>query len=207
VANQSRTEPRPRVPGRVPPLTPGTGGKRLEGSGSAFFICASKLLTKFHGVKRCRALTVDNNTDGKEVDAQLFVTDATADLALLDAIPPDIALAQFRVTGPEDPRDEFAMAGYTEHGLPGLEAELDRVMMVPDDIVAHRARYQFYGPNRRGNSGRPLLDRSGAAIGTATAKINMVQVYRHTGQILDDLGFAISSATRFAFLGSHGIEF
>jgi S1-C subfamily serine protease len=195
------------VEGPVALQTPGTEGKQLAGTGSGFFISTDKLLTNFHVVNGCAALTVGNNTEGKEVDAQLFVNDADADLAVLNATEPNIAPAQFRMTDPEDPRDEFAVVGYPEHGLPVLEAELDRVMVFPDDLAGHGTRYEFYGPIRRGNSGGPLLDWSGAVVGIATAKINTVKVYQRTGVVLDDVGFAIPNRIVFAFLRSHGIAF
>ena len=122
----------------APPRPPGTKGKRLAGLGSGFFIAGDKLVTNFHVVQGCGALSVGNNTEGLEVDAQVLATDAVADLALLSANPPDVVPAQFRMMPPDDPRDEFAVIGYPEHGLPVLQAELDRITVFQDDLNPFR---------------------------------------------------------------------
>lgn len=191
----------------APPLPPGVKGKRLVGLGSGFFITDDKLVTNFHVVKGCGALSVGNTTEGVEVDAQVFATDEAADLALLSAKPPDVTPAQFRVTLPDDPRDEFAIVGYPEHGLPVLQSELDRITIFQDDLQNGRPRYQFFGPVRRGNSGGPLLDWTGAVIGVAVQKIDTVNVYKNTGIVVDNLGIAIANGTIFSFLKAHDTPF
>ncbi len=74
----------------------GVEGMRRIGTGSGFFIAANQLLTNFHVVASCRAMTVGNNTEGEEVAAKLFASDPQADLAVLSAEEKDIQPAQFR---------------------------------------------------------------------------------------------------------------
>ena len=51
------------------------------------------------------------------------------------------------------------------------QAELAEVIVSPDDLLNHQAIYPFGGAVRRGNSGSPVLDNSGAVLGIVRAKI------------------------------------
>jgi S1-C subfamily serine protease len=190
-----------------PHVPPGVEGMRRIGSGSGFFIAADRVVTNFHVVENCRAMTVGNNTEGEEVDAKVIATDPRADLAVLAAEEKDVQPAQF-LTGPFiETREDLAIVGYPEHGLVVLQAELHRVAVFQDDLEKGGTRYNFFGPVRRGNSGGPLLDSRGAVVGVVTAKIDTVAVYQKTGEVVDDLGVAIANHAVFDFLTKNQIAF
>jgi hypothetical protein len=44
-------------------------------------------------------------------------------------------------------------------------------------------------------------------VGVVTAKINTVAVYQRTGEVVDDVGFAIGNRTVFDFLAANRITF
>jgi S1-C subfamily serine protease len=191
----------------APHIPAGVEGMRRVGSGSGFFIAADRVVTNFHVVENCRAMTVGNNTEGEEVDAKVIATDPRADLAVLVAEEKDVQPAQF-LTGPfSDTREDLAIVGYPEHGLVVLQAELHRVAVFQDDLERGGPSYNFFGPVRRGNSGGPLLDGHGAVVGVVTAKIDTVAVYQKTGEVVDDLGVAIANHTVFDFLAKNQIAF
>jgi S1-C subfamily serine protease len=186
---------------------PGVEGMRRIGSGSGFFIAMDRVVTNFHVIESCRAMTVGNNIEGEEVDAKVIATDPRADLAVLAAEEKDIQPAQF-LAGPfAETREDLAIVGYPEHGLVVLQAELHRVAVFQDDLEKSGARYNFFGPVRRGNSGGPLLDAHGAVVGVVTAKIDTVALYKKTGEVVDDLGVAIANHTVFDFLSKNQIAF
>ena len=190
-----------------PRLPPGVEGMRRFGVGSGVFISNTHVLTNFHVVAGCRALTVGNNTEGEEVAAAQLAGDSSLDLAVLSAEEPDIRPAQFLTGNFTQTQDDLAIVGYPEHGLPVLQAELHRVAVFQDDLEKGGARYNFFGNVRRGNSGGPLLDSRGAVVGIVTAKIDTVAVYRSTGEVVDDLGFAIANRTVFGFLAANSVPF
>ncbi len=180
-------------------------GMRITGTGSGFFIAGDRVLTNFHVVGGCRGLTVGNNTEGEEVEANLVASDPQADLAVLSAQVKDIQPAHFLVKPFMESREDLAIVGYPEHGLPVLQAELDRVAVFEDDLETYGRLYRFFGPVRRGNSGGPVLDASGAVVGVVTAKVDTVAVYKKTGAVVDDVGYAISNRTVFGFLARNRI--
>ena len=180
---------------------------RLAGTGSGFFFTHDKVLTNFHVVAGCHGMTVGNNTEGEEVDAKLAAADAQADLAVLSAEAMNVQEAKFLMPALGETRADLAIVGYPEHGLPVLQAEIGRAMVYEDDLRKGGPLYRFYGPVRRGNSGGPVLDSSGAVAGVVTAKVNTVEVYRRTGEVVDDFGFAISNRAVFSFLAANHIAF
>ena len=191
----------------TPSLPPGVQGMRQIGTGSGFFFATNHLLTNFHVVDGCRAITVGNNTEGEEVDAQLIASESRADLAVLSADEKDVQPAQFLTGTLNESQEHLAIVGYPEHGRVVLQAELHPIAVFQDDLERSGSRYNFYGTVRRGNSGGPLLNSVGAVVGVVTAKIDTVAVYQKTGAVVDDLGIAIANHTVFAFLAANHIPF
>jgi S1-C subfamily serine protease len=183
-------------------------GMRLSTTGTGFFIAADRVVTNFHVIgDSCRAITVGNNTEGEEVEATVVATSQQADLAVLSATTKDIRPADFMMGTLMETHDGLSIIGYPEHGLAVLQAEMGRVAVFQDDIESGGNYLRFFGPVRRGNSGGPLLDESGAVAGVVTAKINTVAVYKTTGAVVDDVGYAIRNRTVLGFLTANGINF
>ncbi len=180
-------------------------GLHLAATGTGFFVAPSVLLTNFHVAGRCRALTVGNNTEGEELGAALLRGDEAADLAILSADDPSAKPAQFKVALDQETGTGLAIIGYPEHGLPVLQAELSEVVASPDDLLGNRPGFPFGGVVRRGNSGGPVLDGSGAVLGMVRAKIDTPAMYRATGDVVDNVGFAISNSTILGFLRANRI--
>jgi S1-C subfamily serine protease len=58
-----------------------------------------------------------------------------------------------------------------------------------------------------GNSGGPLLDASGHLIGIVTSKLNAVRMARFTGDIPQNVNFALKADVARTFLDSRGITY
>ena len=59
---------------------------------------------------------------------------------------------------------------------------------------------------RRGNSGGPVLDRSGRVIGVVVAKINTPGLYAATGRVVRDMGIGIRQKVALDFFSRHDVD-
>jgi S1-C subfamily serine protease len=62
-------------------------------------------------------------------------------------------------------------------------------------------------PVQPGNSGGPLLDSSGNLVGVIVSKLNAQQVAQVTGDIPQNVNFAIKSSVARNFLEANGVDF
>ena len=68
------------------------------------------------------------------------------------------------------------------------------------------SQFQISAPVQPGNSGGPLLDAKGATIGVIVSKLNAVGVAERTGDIPQNVNFAIKSAVALTFLEAHDVS-
>ena len=71
----------------------------------------------------------------------------------------------------------------------------------------HSRYLQISAPVQPGNSGGPLLDASGHLVGIVTSKLNAANVARYTGDIPQNVNFAIKAEVARTFLDSKGIAY
>src|SRR5262249_3283700 len=65
---------------------------------------------------------------------------------------------------------------------------------------------QITTPVQPGNSGGPLLDSSGNVIGVVSAKLDALRVMRATGDVPQNINFAIDLATLKRFLAANSVR-
>jgi S1-C subfamily serine protease len=143
----------------------------LEGSGFAF--APERILTNAHVLAGVRSVAVLTAESSKAYDATVVYFDPDTDLAVLDV--PGLPVDPLSFSGDVDRGESVAVLGYPENG--GLQATPARVR---DEIVARGN--DIYGDGlvvrnvlslradvRPGNSGGPVVDRSGSVVGVVFA--------------------------------------
>src|ERR1700676_818920 len=88
-----------------------------------------------------------------------------------------------------------------------LDAQLEQAYVMDSDAAGDHKFYSFIGAVRGGNSGGPALDEKGVAVWCRYAKINTPAMYKKTGIVIKDIGFAIPNRTILDFLRRNGIAF
>ena len=184
-------------------------GLKLLGSGTGFFVTASgHALTNHHVVRGCERVRVA--VDGRSLDAQHRTSDIENDLALLDIGQAVEAFAKFRDGPPIRRADEVAAIGYPLRGT-GLASDQ---LSVTDGIVSaltgpgrKLTLMQITAPLQPGNSGGPLLDGSGNVVGIVVGKANADKVAEISGQLPENVNFAIKSLVAQNFLNALGVKY
>jgi S1-C subfamily serine protease len=183
-------------------------GLSLAGLGSGFFVAADgSVVTSHHVIDSCAAVSI-TPTFGEMKLATSVASDPATDLALLrsNVVPPKVG----GLIAGEDPlpTGTVFVLGYPSNGLATIVPTLSLV-----DIIGREGNTPFggaiviRGDIRRGNSGGPLLDSGGNIIGVVFAKINSVNVYRSTGQVVRNVGYALPGDVLEAFLKTQDIDF
>lgn len=197
-------------PGAVPPPgggQPGQPGQRGRvNSGTGFVVAEGRVLTNSHVVEQCSRITA-RTADGRQLPAQVGARDAALDLALL-TVPRDAGPAlTFRETPAVRRGDEVVTYGFPLSGLlssgPTLtRGDVSALAGLRDD----QAQLQISAPVQPGNSGGPLLDRAGNVVGVIVSKLNAQRVAERTGDIPQNVNFAIRGERAVAFLRRHGVS-
>jgi tetratricopeptide (TPR) repeat protein len=191
-------------------LANGTGSIQAAdvSSGSGVIVGVhGEVLTNAHVVKDCIQITVRSSSVISDL-ARLVASDETNDLAVVrtKAVLPSIAA--FRDAAPVRAGDAVVVLGYPLAGLLAKQANLTVGNVSALAGLGDDSRYlQISAPVQPGNSGGPLLDASGHLVGIVSAKLNAVRVARFTGDIPENVNFAIKADVARAFLDSRRIAY
>lgn len=185
----------------LPSTTPGVAPR--GGSGSGVVIAPRLVLSNHHVVSRCSA--IDVLLAGHRHPARLRGSNATSDLALLDVatLPetPTPALRAGAVIG-----EPVMVAGYPLQGV--LSSDLivtDGIVNSLSGLARNTTQLQVSAPVQPGNSGGPLLDRSGHLVGVVVAKLDALRALVLTGDIPQNINFAVRPEIVARFLADERV--
>jgi S1-C subfamily serine protease len=189
-------------PGAPPP---GATGRTLS-TGTGFIVASGRALTNHHVVEGCRAVQV-RSARGTQVQGRVLASDRDRDLALLE-VPADVGppLA-FRRDG-NIRRGEgvvtygFPLAGLLSSGPTLTTGEISALAGLADN----QRQFQISAPVQPGNSGGPLLDTGGNVVGVIVSKLNAQRIAQRTGDIPQNVNFAVKGSEALDFLRQHRVE-
>ena len=193
-----------------------------SGSSSGFVVNrAGEILTSHHAVESC-ANSGATITFGEEShQAKIQAQDVENDLALL-VVDSDEPCAWWSPTCTDAfdrpasfsqmPRAslgaEVAVAGYPLRGLLASSLNVTRGNVSALTGLGNEAKWlQISAPVQHGNSGGPVLDNAGNVIAVVTAKLNAVRTAQETGDVPQNVNFALKGAVVRSFLEIHGIDY
>jgi S1-C subfamily serine protease len=199
--------------GTASPIAPGTvsaqvfnllcGGRPSSGSGVV--VASDRVLTNHHVVAACAQVQVVQ--EGRRVGARVIAQDPRHDLALLEAltVAPKgrgaLALRRSPVTG-----ESVMVAGFPLAGLLGQDIVVTTgIVNAQSGVRNDQTQMQISAPVQPGNSGGPLLDKSGRLVGLVVSKLNALRTAATTGDIAQNVNFAIKPEIVRAFAQTHGV--
>jgi S1-C subfamily serine protease len=190
--------------GVSPPKPP----KTVELNGTGFVISTNgHVVTNNHVIKGCVGDVRGNLTGGAAMILRIVSTDETNDLALLQP-PSDLKeVATIRGTAIH-PGDTVIAIGYPFHGLLSSEFTVTTGIVSSLSGLLNNTRYlQISAAVQPGNSGGPLLDTSGNVVGVVAAKLDAIKMVKATGDIPENINFAIKTGALRDFLDNSVVSY
>ncbi len=195
--------------GAQPPRAGAGGDAPQRGGGpsfgTAFFVSdQGYALTNHHVIDGCRSIAALQ--DGRPISAHVVRRDERNDLALIRVhVPATVPFAKFRGSPGIRAGEGVVVAGYP---LPsvlqnGMNVTLGNVSALAG-MGGNTALLQITAPVQPGNSGGPLLDMSGNVVGVIVSKLNAMRIAQATGDIPQNINFAVQGAVARLFLESNG---
>ncbi len=170
-------------------------------TGTGFYITDNGyLISNNHVVKD--ATKVRLLTSGGLIDAKVVRVDAANDLALLKASGKCAALpvASSRAV---HLGNSVATVGFPNIGMQGFAPKFARGEIASLSGAADDARYfQISVPVQPGNSGGALVDEHGNVVGVVSAKLNASAALATSGQLPENVNYAVKSSFLLSFLES-----
>ena len=184
-------------------------GRGSTSSGSGFVVSRERglVLTNKHVVRGCAAVKV-RVAGGESRVATVRALDQDDDLALLETRLPQGPAVAFRDDPAVRPGDDIVAVGYPLNGLLA-----DQVNVSTGTVNALAGLYndlhvlQMSAPVQPGSSGGALFDASGNVVGVVVTKLNAKLVADETGDIPQNVNFAVKAAVARDFLKSQRVSF
>lgn len=175
-------------------------------SGTGFFVnTGGHMLTNAHVIEKCREF-VATPSGGETMSAKLVAVDETNDLALLKVDTKPFATAAIRTNVKLG--EPIAVFGYPLASVLSRNGNftLGNVTALAG-LGDDSNHYQISAPVQPGNSGGPLVDQYGNLVGVIQSKLDALQTAAASGDVPQNVNFAIKASVAINFLTSNGITF
>jgi len=181
------------------PIPPVQSQAQPTSTGSGFRVARGSIITNHHVIEGCSRLRVNGDS------TQVLSSDTRSDLALLSATLPGpnaVLRAQRAAVG-----EPVAVAGYPLRGLLSGFNMTTGTLSSLSGIGGDTRLVQITAPVQPGNSGGPLLDSSGNLMGVVVSKLDAIKAAKITGDIPQNVNFAINANVLRSFLDANSVEY
>lgn len=186
------------------PGSPGSLAKKS--TGTAFILnAAGNAITNHHVVEGCTEVRVE----GRDGVVKVVTSDVVNDLAQLHI--PGVPVAQATIAS--DPAKLRQGEDIVVFGFP-LNAVLSSGGNLTPGVVSaltglgnNTNQIQITAPIQPGSSGSPVINKKGEVVGVVAMKLSDSKMAKATGQVGQNVNFAVSGQTLKAFLDTHKVEY
>jgi S1-C subfamily serine protease len=191
------------------PASPPQASSRTGNQTGTGFVISNNghIVTNQHVVEGCVGDILGNLSGEASVKLRLVSSDETNDLALLQAPSPfkDVATIRDKAI---HPGDSVIAIGYPYHGLLTSDFTVTTGIVSSLSGILNDTRFlQISAAVQPGNSGGPLLDNAGQVVGMVAAKLNALKFVKATGNIPENINFAIKTGALRDFLDNSVVAY
>ncbi|MCJ9730410.1 S1C family serine protease [Bradyrhizobium sp. PRIMUS42] len=191
--------------------SPPAGSKAARAkSGTGFVVSANgHIVTNNHVIDGCVGDIKGNLTGEASMVLRVVSSDANNDLALLQA-PSTTTFKDFARIRDRSIRsgDSVIAIGFPFHGLLSSDFTVTTGIVSSLSGMRNDSRFlQISAPVQPGNSGGPLFDATGQVVGVVTGKIPALRIAAATGNIPENINFAIKTGVLRDFLDNSVVPY
>lgn len=195
-SNDSTTAPNPFAQ-RVATTTP----TAPDTTGSGFAVAGNRLVTNAHVIEGCARVSLAGGRSAK-----VYAVDRRNDLALLEVNGLNTS-ATLRA-GRLRQGDAVSVVGFPLAGVLASGAQVTSGNVSALAGMQNDSRFiQISAPVQPGNSGGPLVDASGNVVGVVVSKLNASKMAEITGDIPQNVNFAVSPLVLQGFLEANNVNY
>jgi S1-C subfamily serine protease len=205
---QAGAPQKPDVDAAPAPARADSGGIKLLRTGTGFLIDADgTAVTNHHVVQQCSAVSFQK-PGADLLSARVVGRDPMNDLALLKIDGEVEATAVFEDGDRLEAGDDVVVFGFPLVGQLSSAGNLTRGSVTALSGLRDDTRFfQMSAPIQLGNSGGPVLNGSGRVIGVVTSKLNAAQELKTTGDIAQNVNFALKATVLRMFLAANNVSY
>jgi S1-C subfamily serine protease len=198
--------PKATTESETPAPAPQRDEQKKASQGTGFFVTSEgHVLTNQHVIDGCSSISVAPEA-GQSLPARIAAADKENDLALLKVDHRPSRFATLRVGARLG--EEVAVFGYPLASLLATSGNFTLGNVTALAGLGDDTRFlQISAPVQPGNSGGPLLDRSGNAIGVVSGKLNATKTAEISGDIPQNVNFAVKASAAAMFLEMSQVSF
>ncbi|GAB1394787.1 hypothetical protein MASR1M60_29510 [Rhodocyclaceae bacterium] len=182
------------------------GPPKKSGTGTAFVVSESGMaITNSHVVANCKEVKIE----GRDKPIKVVTTDTANDLALLKDVRKSKETAPIvGDVGKLRQGEEIVVFGFPLNTLLSSGGNLTPgVVSALTGLGNNTNQIQITAPIQPGSSGSPVINKKGEVVGVVSMKLDDKKMANATGQIGQNVNFAVNGQTLKAFLDAHKVEY
>ena len=175
-----------------------------DSTGSGVAISSNSVLTNAHVAGDCKRIKIRQGS--AVLSAKTTALDLRLDLAIINTqqvLPAQAKLRNSALLGEDIMVAGFPLAGILGSDLIVTSGQVNSLAGIRNDPTL----LQISAPVQPGNSGGPLLDRSGSLVGIVVSKLNASKLAQITGDLAQNVNFAIKPEMVRLFLDANAVPF
>jgi S1-C subfamily serine protease len=189
--------------GRQPALS---GSLAKKNTGTAFIVnAAGHAITNHHVVEGCTEV----RAEGHDGVVKVVTSDVINDLAQLQ-IPGAVSAQATIASEPAKLRqgEDIVVFGFPLNAVLSSGGNLTPgVVSALTGLGNNTNQIQITAPIQPGSSGSPVINRRGEVVGVVSMKLSDSKMAKATGQVGQNVNFAVSGQTLKTFLDTHKVEY